>query len=442
MAEDFKVTYEVPGFERRRPQRSNQRIPIPIPPQRNVDPEIIVISSGDEEEESPRVYPNRIKVEDIKPDLSMNEFNPTASSSPYYAASFTNPSPIPSPSPSVSHPPFLSPNQSTRHTASNGSTRTYAVKSTARNFIPTAPTATIQSAALNQTLRAFEPEITTNTTQPFTTNEIRRSCTPSGRESVFTKGSTPESGFVDQLFEDYQSEIDRDFILPQPPMKTVWSSKQGYKGTASKSIPSKSVEQPNSKAPISPDTIQFTSNEQRQPNVQQTEKSSKTLPVDPEHAQLIVNSIQQAFLGMFSAVSKKEVMSDQDENELLQEIVPPSSPSSSSGTMCEPESDNGNSNQQRSDRKRISNEKPTKTTNTKRRKQSNDSERSSSSNVSSDSYRPASDDEYDEDDDDEDVDSTISNDTEPMAGTSRSPQYEPESDLGTFICYLNIISLF
>lgn len=431
MDEDIKVPYDIPGFERRRPQRASEQ----IPPQANDDPEVIVISSDEEEENPVRVCQARIKIEDIKTDLSLDEFDPTVSPIPNYAASFTNPSPKPNPSPSpnVFHRSFLPPNRSKPRSGSNEPTRIFAAKSTARRFIPTA---TVQSSASNQTFRAFEPE---NTTQPFITNDIRRSYTPNGRESVFTKQSTPESGFVDQQFEDYQSEIDRDFILPpQPTAKTVWSSKRGHRGIASNA--SRSAEQLNSSNSNQTQTIQFTSNEQRQSNVLQTQQPSKTLTLDSPAAERISNCIQQAITsGRYLVVPKKEAISDQEENDLLQELEAHTS-SCSSGTMSEPDSDHYNSSQQPSNRKRVFEGISSRSSIGKRRKPSNDSELSSSTNASSVSYRPESDGEYDEDDDDEDLDSTISNETEPMAGASRSPQYDPESDLGMLVfCYLHII---
>lgn len=411
MADDVKVTYEIPGFERRRPRTADEQT---LPQDNDESAEVIVISSDDDEDDNPgRGHQNQIKIEDIKSDLSVDVFDPTSSP-------VLNPFRYPNPIPNVDQRSFLTPNQQTHRTSSNESVRMFAAKSTTHTLIPTA---TAKFPASNQTC----PE---NTAQSFTTNEIKRSYTPNGRESVFTKRSTPESGFVDQLFEDYQSEIDHGYTPPPPAMRTVWSSKQGYKAPASNT--SKSVVQLNPKTSIRPETVQFSSNEQNQLNVQ-SDQTSKTSTIDPKTAEYIANLIHKAVSGNFAVVPKKEGTSDQDENELLEEIRPNTS-SSSSATMSESDSGSDESNHQRSNRKRISKGKSTKSSIDKRRKHSNDSEMSSSSVASSDSYRPASEDEYDEDDeDDEDLDSTISMETEPMAGTSRSPQYEPESDFGTFI---------
>lgn len=408
MAEDFKVTYEIPGFERRRPRIENEPM---LPQGIDESAEVIVISSDEEGEDPVR----QIKIEDIKVDLSVHEFDPTMSPIPSYITSFPNTTnsnvnqSINNPSPQQQ---FITPNQSTYRTDSNKQVRMFAVKSTAK--LP----------ASNLTVRAFDP---VNATQSFDTNEIRRSYTPSGRESVLTNGSTPESGFIDQLFEDYQSEIEHDYMPPQPIIKTVWSSRQGYKGTTSNT--SKPVEQLNIGTPIpSEHTVQLTSNAQKQPNGVQSDQPLKTLTVDPKTAEMLSNLVQQAIMVKFVVVPKKEELSDHDDNDLLEEIAAQTS-SSSSATMSESDSASYTLNRPRPTQKRASMQ-PSTSSISKRRKRSNGLATSPSSAASSDSYRPSSDDEDDEDDD-EDVDSNISNETEPMAGASRSPQYEPESDLGT-----------
>lgn len=380
MADNVDATYDVEGFQRRRLQpRTDQT------QHHNIETEsdVIVISSDDEHDS----YTNQIKieVEDNKANLSIEIFDPTAL-----------PTSIPNPSlnPSGIQRSSLTPKETTQQSNSHERFRTFAAKSTAHTFIPNATTQRILTS--NQTQRTFIPY---KTVQTLTTNRqsfTGQSFTPSERENVSAKLSTPESGFIDQVdqIEDY--EIDNN-------------------------------------------------QEQMQPSVLEHVQSPTKFPnIDPQTTEHITNLIHKAISEQFNIIPKKE-NEQQDENELLKEIRPRSSSSSSSTSMSGSESDSWKSNNQRSNRKRYSNVRLTKSESEKRRKQSNYSQEMS---TSSESYRPTASDESDEDDhdndDDDDLDSTFSKDTEPIADFNRSPQYEPEiSGRFTFSqIYLNSVRIY
>lgn len=416
MAEEFKVTYDIPGFVRRRPPRAIEHVV--LPPRND---EIIVISSGDEDEESPSR--EKIKVEDIKPEFPTQAFDPTLPPKTNYSSA-----PIPIPSTNVNAQPFLIPNPTTYRTNSNGQVRNFAVKSTAKPTV---------SNPVHSTFPTFDPN---NATKSSTTNPLTDLYTPSGRESVVTKRSTPESGFIDQSFDDYQSEIHQDFVLPQSiKIDPVWPSQQGLKesttNTANESLSKPTLQFKKSEIPFKlpqpkRTMLQYDRNDLR--NTLQNEYYAANLPVECA-ADSIAQLVQGEFAKRFAVVPKKEVLSDQEGNDLLQEINPSTS-SCLSIPSCESDAGSSKSNQQQSNRKRMSLGSSKAANTDKRRKQSEDSERSSESGESldeaSDESSDAEENEYEEEEDDGDLDSEISNETELLAAKFRSPKYDPESASG------------
>lgn len=231
------------------------------------------------------------------------------------------------------------------------------------------------------------------TPQTFTSEKTahsfvrNRSLTPNERESVFGKQSTPESGFVDQVdpFDDYDAV--------------------------------------NEQVQIQPNALEF-------------DESSKAPALDTYIANLIYKTIAD----QFHIIPKKEI-NELDDDQLLEKMR--SCSSSSSTSMVGSESDSWSLNEQQLNRKRLANEKTISYSNTKRRKQVPEM------SPSSESYRPSSSGESDEEEDDDyddeyddDLESTFSKDTEPLPNIKRkSPQYEPESDSGTFTFFSSRLSI-
>lgn len=415
--------YEIPGFQRRRPRRTNHE----IPHQSNTtarhedSAEVIVISSGDEDDTNTgNGYPIQIKTEDIKPNLPIEIFDPTKSPTPSGVASFTN----------LNATQWQStPNQETQRIDRSRKFRMIAAKSTTPAVMINAA---VRFPTSNQAQRPFSPDYTAPSS---TRNETRLPFTPNYRESVLTKLSTPESGFVDQLVDDYQSDFEQDYMPPPHSMKTVWSTSQTPKRT---NINVQPVERPSFKNPIPPEQLTLNENhlhnnqERERPNVLEPERQSSKTPIfDTKVIKCLENLVHKTVSDKCILMPKKE-SDHEDETQLLVEMR--SKPSTSSSSMCESESDvdSYKSNHQRTMQKRCSNAKSTSRSN-KSRKLSDDFVMSSSSIASSDSYRPDDDCDEDDGDDDDDelsLDSTFSRDTQ-VASTSHSPQYEPESDLGT-----------